>query len=53
MEMTKRRALVDRIKRQGLLSSDQSLPIVSLEDFFVGNDDPGSIGCNLLEHPGI
>ena len=28
------------------------LPAVSLEDFFNGNDDEGSIGCNLVEHPG-
>jgi len=30
-----------------------SLPVVSLELFFEGNDDIGSIGCNLLNHPGI
>ena len=27
--------------------------IVSIVRFFDGNDDLGSIGCNLLEHPGI
>jgi hypothetical protein len=27
-------------------------PVVDLEDFFRGNDDRGSIGCNLSEHPG-
>ena len=27
--------------------------IVSLERFFDGNDDVGSIGCNLSEHPGM
>lgn len=27
--------------------------IVSIERFFDGNDDLGSIGCNLDEHPGI
>ena len=27
--------------------------IVAAEQFFDGNDDPGSIGCNLLEHPGV
>ena|ERR1700761_6819499 len=27
--------------------------IVSVERFFDGNDDPGSIGCNLMEHPGV
>ena len=28
-------------------------PIVSLEEFFNGNEDLGSIGCNLTEHPGL
>lgn len=28
-------------------------PAVSLEDFFEGNHDLGSIGCNLTKHPGI
>lgn len=28
-------------------------PVVSLEDFFDGNEDLGSIGCNLIDHPGI
>lgn len=27
-------------------------PVVSLELFFDGNEDPGSIGCNLSDHPG-
>ena len=27
--------------------------MVSLEDFFIGNDDYGSVGCNLFEHPGL
>lgn len=27
--------------------------VISVERFFDGNDDLGSIGCNLLEHPGI
>jgi hypothetical protein len=25
---------------------------MSLEDFFTGNNDFGSIGCNLADHPG-
>ncbi|MBX3445014.1 MAG: hypothetical protein KF774_21620 [Planctomyces sp.] len=29
------------------------LPVVSLEDFFEGNADEDSIGCNLLAHPGL
>jgi hypothetical protein len=28
-------------------------PIVTLEDFFQGNNDLGSIGCYLLTHPGL
>lgn len=28
-------------------------PVVSLEDFFEGNEDLGSIGCNLIDHPGV
>lgn len=31
----------------------QTSPVVSLEDFFEGNSDEGSIGCNLYPHPGI
>jgi hypothetical protein len=58
---------MERLKRQQLLDKARSLeamepegrqsplPVVSLDDFFEGNDDPGSIGCNLLEdeHPGV
>ncbi len=28
-------------------------PLVPIDRFFDGNDDLGSIGCNLSEHPGI
>jgi hypothetical protein len=28
-------------------------PLVPVDRFFDGNDDLGSIGCNLSEHPGI
>jgi hypothetical protein len=27
--------------------------LVTLEAFFTGNDDLGSIGCNLTDHPGM
>ena len=47
-----RRALIEKIRKVGLPLSGESLPVVSLEDFFVGNEDYGSIGCNLSEHPG-
>jgi hypothetical protein len=39
--------LLAEIERQG------PDPIVSLESFFEGNDDPASIGCNLEDHPGV
>jgi hypothetical protein len=44
--------LIEQIKSLGLPSPDTPLPVVSLEDFFIGNEDYGSIGCNLSEHPG-
>jgi hypothetical protein len=28
-------------------------PFVDIVRFFDGNDDEGSIGCNLLKHPGL
>ena len=28
-------------------------PLLPLELFFDGNDDTGSIGCNLVAHPGV
>jgi hypothetical protein len=27
--------------------------VVSIDRFFDGNDDLGSIGCNLVDHPGV
>ena len=52
-----RLALIEAIKLQGLpaecLEREKPLPLVSLEEFFIGNDAYGSIGCNLCdEHPG-
>jgi hypothetical protein len=53
IDLQKRKRLIDKIKGQeGVGTANAPLPIVSLEDFFIGNDDRGSIGCNLLEHPG-
>jgi hypothetical protein len=50
--MTPRQKLIDKIKAQPG-GYDEPLPVVSLEDFFTGNDDLGSMGCNLSEHPGL
>lgn len=35
------------------LAAQSDPQIVSIERFFDGNDDLGSIGCNLVEHPGM
>ena len=46
----------DETKRDRLiarLSNEPEPQIVEIEAFFDGNDDLGSIGCNLLPHPGI
>jgi hypothetical protein len=47
--------LIKKINQQGFpwSSKDRPYPIVTLEDFFIGNDDLGSIGCNLIDHPGL
>lgn len=51
--MSLRTQLVKKILAQGLPGYDKPFPIVSLEEFFTGNDDLGSIGCNLSDHPGL
>jgi hypothetical protein len=35
------------------LAEQSDPPVVSITQFFDGNDDPGSIGCNLPDHPGM
>jgi hypothetical protein len=52
MDQDRRRELTAKVKLLGLPDSSKTMPLVSLEDFFVGNDDISSIGCNLLEPPG-
>lgn len=47
---------MDQAKRDRLIATLESEPqaqLVAIEAFFDGNDDPGSIGCNLMQHPGI
>jgi hypothetical protein len=51
MDKTKRFELIEKVKQQGIYSRNLPDPVVSLEDFFTGNDDPGSIGCNT-DHSG-
>jgi hypothetical protein len=35
------------------LAAQPEPQVVSIERYFDGNDDLGSIGCNLTEHPGM
>jgi hypothetical protein len=47
---------MDEAKRKALIAELSKRPepqIVPVERFFDGNDDFGSIGCNLPEHPGV
>ncbi|MGO8672033.1 MAG: hypothetical protein ACLQVD_11780 [Capsulimonadaceae bacterium] len=56
MNLAKRTQLVEKLRASGALEDlgnhEAPPPVVALEDFFDGNDDIGSIGCNLDEHPG-
>ncbi len=47
MDKTKRRQLIERLIQQA------PPRLVLIEQFFDGNDDPASIGPNLIDHPGI
>ncbi len=47
---------MDTVKCNALkraLADEPQPQIVPMERFLDGNDDLGSIGCNLMEHPGI
>jgi hypothetical protein len=47
---------MDQAKCQALkdtLSAQPEPQIVAIAEFFDGNDDLGSIGCNLDPHPGV
>ncbi|HET9399862.1 MAG TPA: hypothetical protein VFO34_02840 [Candidatus Acidoferrales bacterium] len=53
MDAERRKRLVDKLEMLKVRVGQSPGPTVSLEDFFDGNDDVGSIGCNLLVHPGV
>ena len=52
MSQKKRTALIENIKALGF-PDEGAFCAVAIEDFFDGNEDPGSIGCNLENHPGL
>ncbi|MEM9826586.1 MAG: hypothetical protein AAF958_08350 [Planctomycetota bacterium] len=53
MDQSKRSALIEFAKVERGFPEDSVCPVVPLDRFFEGNDDLGSIGCNLQRHPGV
>ena len=53
MDISRRNALLEKLRTQTIAVGQHPGPTVSIEDFFEGNDDVGSIGCNLMSHPGV
>jgi hypothetical protein len=52
MDKIKRAQLISLVKGRGYSVGGVRV-LVSRNQFFDGNDDLGSIGCNLFDHPGI
>ncbi len=52
MDEVKRKSLVSTISGRGYSEAGPRV-LVTRQEFFEGNDDVGSIGCNLLPHPGV
>lgn len=53
MDTTRRDRLVQTLQAAKTPVGQIPGPTVPLDDFFQSNDDIGSIGCNLLTHPGV
>ncbi|EEF62114.1 hypothetical protein [Pedosphaera parvula] len=53
MDKAKRKQLIEIAKSRGYTDMAPPRVLVTRQEFFDGNDDDGSIGCNLIEHPGI
>jgi hypothetical protein len=50
---SKRESLMALVRRNLVAAPADAVSVVSLESFFDGNRDQGSIGCNLSPHPGL
>ncbi|MDJ0804779.1 MAG: hypothetical protein QNI97_18030 [Desulfobacterales bacterium] len=48
MDLHKRAALIEKIKSIALPETTDKTPVVTLEDFFEGNDDTGSISAFFI-----
>lgn len=53
MDKEKRKRLIETAKAHGYVGMAPPRVLVTRQEFFDGNDDVGSIGCNLDEHPGV
>ncbi len=53
MDTSKRQRLIDTAKARGYVDMGSPRVLVTRQEFFDDNDDLGSIGCNLIEHPGV
>ena len=53
MDREKRKQLIETAKSRGYTGMAPPRVLVTREEFFDGNDDEGSIGCNLNDHPGL
>lgn len=53
MDVQKRERLMKTIKAQPGWDDNGLAAVVTVDEFFDGNDDLASIGCNLPEHPGL
>ncbi len=51
--MTPYKRITDRVNRNGDVNDPATIrPLLTLSEYFEGNDDFGSIGCNLSPPPG-
>ena len=53
MDKEKRKQLIAIVKARGYADMASVRVLVTRQEFFEGNDDEGSIGCNLNDHPGV
>jgi len=53
VDYSKRENLIERIYELGFTGAADNIIAVTLDEFFEGNEDLGSLACNLDPHPGM
>lgn len=53
MSLIKREKLVKSIYELGFNNQGHTIVAVTLNEFFDGNEDEASLGCNLVPHPSL